>query len=108
MIGGKEMLAMQVTKHPADTCPAFNSKYRDITVNWYEKVTSICEKHGVKFLGSWDDHPGHTVFVLYETPSMDNLMKVMMEPEMAAPMSFCTGRVFPVFDHSTTLAMIRK
>jgi hypothetical protein len=32
----------------------------------------------------------------------------MMEPDMAGPLMFCSGRVFPVFDHKTVLAMIKK
>jgi hypothetical protein len=99
---------MQVTTHPAELCPTHESKFRAITVNWYEKVESICAKHGIKFLGSYDDHPAHTVYVLYDTPSMDTLMKCMMEPDMAGPLMFCSGRVFPVFDHKTVLAMIKK
>jgi len=103
------MLVMQKTKHPADLCPTHNPKFRAATINWYEKVESLCAKYGIKFLGSYDDHLAHTVYVLYETPSMDNLMKLMMsEPEFMAPMDFCTGRIFPVFDHKTTLAMIKK
>jgi len=102
------MYVMQVTTHPADQCPAHNSKYRDLTVNWYERIESLSAKFGVKFVGSWDDHPGHTVYVLYETPSMDNLMALFMDPEASAPMSFCTGRVFPVFDHQQTLALIKQ
>lgn len=102
------MLVMQVTKHPAELCPAYNDKYRALTVNWYQKVESISAQHGVKFLGSYDDHMDHRVFVLYDTPSMDALMKVLAEPEMAAPLAFCHGRVFPVFDHQTTLALINR
>jgi hypothetical protein len=49
----------------------------------------------------------HTVYVLFDTPSMDVLLKFMMEPEIAAPLAFCTGRVFPVFDHKTTLSLIQ-
>ena len=102
------MLLMQVTTHPADLCPTHEPKYRALTINWYEKVESLAAKYGVKFLGSYDDHPAHTVYVLYDTPSMDNFMKLSMEPEFAAPMNFCSGRVFPVFDHKTTLSLIRK
>jgi len=39
---------------------------------------------------------------------MDVMMKFLMEPEMMAPMSFCIGRIFPVFDHATTLFLIKK
>ncbi|OPY31924.1 MAG: hypothetical protein A4E32_01531 [Methanomassiliicoccales archaeon PtaU1.Bin124] len=102
------MLVMQVTKHSPENCPAYNPKYRAATVNWYEKVEPTAAKYGIKFMGSWDDHMAHKVFALYDTPSMDILMKFMMEPEMMAPMEFCRGRIFPVFDHKTTLAMINK
>ena len=99
---------MQVTKHPAELCPTHEPKYRALTVNWYEKVEPIAAKYGIKFLGSYDDHPEHTVYVLFDTPSMDVFLKFMMEPEIAAPLVFCSGRVFPVFDHKTTLAMIKR
>ncbi|MDW5561957.1 MAG: hypothetical protein SA339_01935 [Methanomassiliicoccus sp.] len=102
------MLVMQVTRHPADLCPAYHDKFREITVQWYENIESIASKFGVKFLGSWDDHADHSVYVLYDTPSMDNLMGMMMDPVASGPMAFCSGRVFPVFDHQTTLNMIKK
>ncbi len=102
------MLVMQVSKHPADLCPVYNDKYRALTIGWYEKIEPISAKHGVKFLGSYDDHAAHTVFAMFDTPSMDNLMKVFAEPEVIAPLSFCKSRMFPVSDHQATLAMIKK
>ena len=101
------MYAMQVTTHPAELCPTHNPTYRELTVSWYEKIESIAERFGVRFVGSYDDHPGHTVYVLYDTPSMDNLMSMLMDPEAAAPLSFCQARVFPVLDHQQTLGMIK-
>jgi hypothetical protein len=101
------MFVMQVTTHPADLCPTHEPKYRALSVNWYEKVAPTAAKYGIKFVNSWDDHPGHTVYAVYDTPSMDVFMKFMMEPEMVAPMNFCTGRAFPVFDHDQTLSMIK-
>lgn len=101
------MFVMQVTKHPAEACPAYDKKYLPMTLNWYEKVESIAKKHGIKFIGSWDDHMSHRVFVLYETPSMDAIMAMMMEPEQMAMLSFCSGRVFPVFDHQQTYQMLK-
>ena len=101
-------MAMQVSKHPADLCPAYNDKYRALTIDWYENVEEISAKYGVKFLGSYDDHAAHTVFAMFDTPSMDDLMKLLAEPEVSAPMSFCTSRVFPVLDHQATLAMLKS
>ncbi len=101
------MQVMQVITHPAETCPVYESKYRGVTVNWYQKVESTANKYGIKFLGSWNDHPMHIVYALYDTPSMDTMMKFMMEPEMLAPLAFCKSRVFPVLDHNETLAHVK-
>ena len=102
------MLGMQVTTHPAELCRTHEPKYRAQTVNWYEKVGPIAAKYGIKFINSYDDHFAHAVYVLFDTPSMDVMLKFMMEPEIMAPMDFCTGRIFPVFDHNQTLSMIKK
>jgi chromosomal replication initiation ATPase DnaA len=39
---------------------------------------------------------------------MDAMMQFLMEPEIMAMSTFSTGRMFPVFDHSTVMAMIKK
>lgn len=99
---------MQISSHAAEWCPDHEPKYRAITINWFNKVEPLAAKYGIKFLGSYTDHPMHEVYVLFDTPSMDVLMKFMMEPEMAVMMNFCKSRVFPVFDHKSTLALISK
>jgi hypothetical protein len=101
------MFVMQVTTHPAELCPTHEPKYRAMSINWYEKVASVAAKSGVKFINSYDDHLAHTVYIVYETPSMDAFMQFMMTPEMMGMLNFCTGRVFPVFDHQQTLGMIK-
>lgn len=50
----------------------------------------------------------HIVYVLFDTPGMDVPMKFMMGPKIAAPLVFCTSRVFPALDHKTTLSLIKK
>ena len=99
---------MQVSTHPAELCPVHESKYRAITVNWYEKIESLAAKHGMKFIGSYNDHYMHDVYVLYDTPDMNTFMEFSMEPEMMVMANFCKTRVFPVFDHKTTLSIIKK
>lgn len=102
------MLAMQVTKHPAGLCPAYEDKCRDITVSWYENMGRIAAKFGMRLMSSWDDPSARTVYALYDTPSMDNLNAMMMDPAASCPPAFCTGKVFPVYDHQTTLKMIKR
>jgi len=102
------MFVMHVTTHPAELCPSHEPRFRPVTVNWYEKVGVTAAKHDVKFIGSYTDTMAHTIYALYETPSMDAMSQLAMEPEMAALGMFCTGRMFPVFDHETVLKMIKK
>jgi hypothetical protein len=99
---------MQVTTHPAELCPSHEPRFRAVTVNWFEKVGETAEKHGVKFLGSYTDGMAHTIYALYEAPSMDAMFQLVMEPDMMALSTFCTGRMFPVSDHAMVLAMIKK
>ncbi|MBI0584781.1 MAG: hypothetical protein ISF22_11240 [Methanomassiliicoccus sp.] len=99
---------MEVIKHTAESCPVYNSKYREMTVNWMEKVEPTAARYGVKFMGSWTDHPTHVVYAMFDTPSLDNMMKFTMDPEMGAPLSFCSVRMFPVMEHQQTLGMLKQ
>lgn len=98
---------MQIARHSPESCPAYEKKYRAMTVKWYEKVESLAAKHKVKVVGVWNDHPAHTIYAIYDTPSMDAFMELSMEPEWMAPMAFCTGQIKPVFDAKTTLLMLK-
>jgi hypothetical protein len=101
------MLVMQVARHSPDSCPAFLDKYRAVTLKWFEKAEENCSKFGVKMIGFWNDHPSHTVYMLFETPSMDTMLGLMMTPETQAMMSFQSIKTFPVFDFKQTWDMIK-
>jgi len=101
------MLVMQMAKHSPESCPAFVDKYRAATLRWFETVESNCAKYGVKMIGFWNDHPTHSVYMLFETPSMDAMMGLMMTPETQAMMSFQRIKTFPVFDLKQTWDMIK-
>jgi hypothetical protein len=50
---------MRATTHFAEMCPAHESKYRALTVDWHEKVEATYTEYGIDFLGSCDDHTMH-------------------------------------------------
>ncbi len=102
------MLVMQVAEHSPETYPAFMDKYRAATLRWFETAESNCAKFGVKMIGFWNDHPSHTVYMLFEAPSMDAMMGVMMTPETQSMMSFQKIKAFPVFDFKQTWEMIKR
>jgi hypothetical protein len=99
---------VQISKHAPETCPEYNPKYRAMTLNWFETIDSMAAKYGIKVIGNWTDHPAHTVMVVYEAPSLDNLMGLMMEPSFACMMAFCTTKVTPVMTAKDTYGMIKQ
>jgi L-rhamnose mutarotase len=102
------MLILSVMKHAPETCPAYNPKYRQITRNLYEKAESLAAKHGVKLIGIWTDHPQHTAYSVMEAPNMETFMKLMMEPEIMAGLSFCTAYTTTVLSQKEALELLKK
>jgi uncharacterized protein with GYD domain len=103
----EQMLVMQVAKHSPESCPEYTDKYRGVTLRWFETAEANCAKFGVKMVGFWTDHPTHTVYMLFETPSMEAMMGMAMTPETMAMMSFQNIKTFPVMDFKQTWEMIK-
>jgi hypothetical protein len=102
------MLVMQISKHSPESRPMYEDKYRDLAVNGLEKWESLAAKHKVKVVGIWVDHPGHTLYAVYDTPSMDTLVGLSMEPEMMAALAFQTSEMKPVFTGKEVAALLKR
>ncbi len=87
------MFAMRISKHSPDNCPMFEARYKDVFLKVVEKHEMLAEKHGIKIIGAWVDSPAHTVYSVYDTPSIENLIDYTMEPEMVAAMNFQTSEI---------------
>jgi hypothetical protein len=103
----EQMLVMQVAKHSPEVCPAYNDKYRAVTLKWFESAEANCAKFGVKMIGFWTDHPNHLVFMLFDAPSMEAMIGLSMTPETMAMMAFQSIKTFPVVDFKQTWDMIK-
>jgi len=99
---------MRISKHSPESCPAFEEKFKDVFLKAMEKDESLAAKHEVKIIGVWVDSPGHTVFSVYDTPSMENLMDYSMEPEIMAAMSFQTSVLKPLKTAKEISVMIKR
>ncbi|MFY9606416.1 MAG: DUF3303 family protein [Thermoplasmata archaeon] len=102
------MFVLQIAKHSPETCPASDPKYRAMTLKWYEKIEGLAAKHKVKVVGAWNDHSGHAVYAVYETPSLDAYMQFQMEPECMAPLAFNTCENIPVLSAAETVALLKR
>jgi hypothetical protein len=99
---------MKISRHSPEACPAFVAKYKDVFLNAMEKDESLAAKHKVKIIGTWVDSPSHTVYSVYDTPSMEDLMDYSMEPEIMATMSFQISVIKPLKTAKEVAAAIKK
>ena len=102
------MLYMMVATHAPESCPALNPKYRAQTLAWFEKINALYDKLGIKALGFWTDHPSHTVYSVFDAPSIEANMALMMDPIMHAMLEFQSMRIFPVMTGEETYKLIKQ
>ena len=70
-----------------------------------KQLEPLATKHGVKLAGFWNDVPGHTVYSVFDTPSMDACLDLLDEPEIAALLSCNTAERLVVKSLEETKAM---
>ena len=102
------MYVIKISKHSPEACPAFVEKFKDAFLNAMEKDETLAKKHDIKIIGAWVDSPSHTVYSIYDTPSMEKLMEYSMEPEIMATMSFQTSVLKPLKTAKEVAASIKR
>lgn len=71
-----------ISRHAPESCWMFNEKARQIHENLLNKLESFLKKYQISLLGCWFDLPGHTLYEVYDSPSLDAFQKMAMEPEI--------------------------
>jgi hypothetical protein len=86
-----EMVTFLATsKHAPDKCPMFNEATKKAYEKWAGSYAEIYRKHGVKLIGAWTVHGEHLNFWVIDSPSVEALQALMMEPEILALSAFET------------------
>ena len=99
------MYVMSILKHSPESCASFNDANKKVTLAAMKQLEPLATKHGVKLAGFWNDVPGHTVYSIFDTPSMDACLAMMDEPEMAALLACNTSERRVVKSLEETKAM---
>jgi len=71
----------------------FNEKTRQITLDLINKLEPIMEKYNIKRLGAWMDLPEHTLYEVFDAPSLEAFRSMGMEPEILQWSSFNTMEI---------------
>ena len=102
------MLLMMVAIHSPESCPASNPKYRPQTLAYFEKIETLNKKYGIKAIGSWTDHPAHTIYAVFDAPNMESTMALFNEPELQAQFAYQSVRIFPVITGEETYKIVKQ
>jgi hypothetical protein len=82
------MFVMQISRHQPDNCPAFNKESKKTMQAVMKLMDTLPAKHGVKSLGVWTDLGAHTIYQVYEAPSLDAYWAFLNEPELFSWLAF--------------------
>lgn len=99
---------LQISKHTPDVCPMYNDKYKKATLDLIDKIEPLASKHGMKFVGSWNVHPEHLVYNVYEAPTMEAFQQFSMEPEMVTWNAFNTSEIKMAMGYKEVGALIKQ
>ena len=82
-----------ISNHSPEYCPENNAKVRKATLELISKMDGLLKKHNVKIVGAWFGFvpSEHTHYIVYESPSVEALQNLSMEPEIRAASAYDSG-----------------
>lgn len=93
-----------ISRHAPESCWLFNEKSKRIHINLLDRLDALCAKYNLSLLGCWFDIPGHTLYEVYDAPSLEVFSKMGMEPEIMQWSTFNTVEIKMV----TSLQEVKK
>jgi len=100
------MYVMSIMKHSPESCAAFNESTKKATQAALSQMGTLAAKHGVKPAGFWNDLAGHTVYTVFDTPTMEACLALFDEPEMRDLLATNTCETKVVLSAEQTAAMM--
>jgi L-rhamnose mutarotase len=82
-----------ISRHAPESCWMFNEKTRQIHVNLLNKLGSLLTKYNITQLGAWFVLPEHSLYEVFDAPSLEAFQKMAMEPEIVQWSAFNTMEI---------------
>jgi L-rhamnose mutarotase len=86
----------------------FNEKTRKIHVNLLNKLESLLKKYNISMLGAWFVLPEHTLYEVFDAPSLDAFQKMAMEPEIIQWSAFNTMEIKMVTTVNDVMGLLKQ
>jgi L-rhamnose mutarotase len=85
----------------------FNEKTRQIHVNLLNKLDSLLKKYNITLLGAWFALTEHTLYEVFDSPSLEAFQKMAMEPEIVQWSAFNTMEIKMVASVNDVMGLLK-
>ena len=85
----------------------FNEKTRQIHVNLLNKLDSLLKKYNITLLGAWFALTEHTLYEVFDSPSLEAFQKMAMEPEIVQWSAFNTMEIKMVSSVNDVMGLLK-
>jgi L-rhamnose mutarotase len=82
-----------ISRHAPESCWMFNEKTRQIHINLLNKLESLMKKYNISLLGAWFALSEHTLYEVFNAPTLEAFQKMAMEPEIVQWSAFNTMEI---------------
>jgi hypothetical protein len=85
-----------ISRHNPESCWMFNEKNRQIHRDLFNALDGLMKKYHITMKGCWFDIPAHTLYEVYDAPSLEAFQQMGMEPVIAQWSSFNSMEILTV------------
>ena len=85
----------------------FNEKTRQIHVNLLNQLDSLLKKYNITLLGAWFALTEHTLYEVFDSPSLEAFQKMAMEPEILQWSAFNTMEIKMVASVNDVMGLLK-
>jgi L-rhamnose mutarotase len=75
-------ILIMISKHTVADCAIHNEKMRKTWNQIYANMPQLLKKHGIKNVGAWAVMSEHTMYFVFDAPTLEAWQKYVMEPDM--------------------------
>ncbi len=79
-----------ISRHSPENCWMFNEEAKKMHLDLIDKFEGLLKKHDVKQIGCWFVFSEHSLYEVFDSPSLEAFQELVMEPEIARWNAFNT------------------
>jgi L-rhamnose mutarotase len=96
-----------IHRHSPENCSMFNKEARKVHLDLKEKLEAILKKHEIKELGCWCALSEHTMYDVYDAPSLEAFERMAQEPEIVKWFAYNTVEIKLVYPSEEVVKMLK-